>query len=263
MIRTLFLAWQDPVHRRWYPVGKLTSNAGTYTFEYIGGALEAAQHSGFEPLPGFPKLETAYESNQLFPLFANRVLSPSRPEYKDVLEWLSMPRSEDDPVAILARSGGQRRTDSLEVFPCPEMTQTGEYQVHFLVHGLSHMPPDAAQRAELLKPGEPLLLMRDIQNPQDSLALALRTAERFKGDMYLVGYCPRYIRGDIADLLENVSCERVEVTVERVNLPPVPIQFRVLCRLKLRWPPGFRPFSTPEYLPVTSSSLARDKATTA
>ena len=96
-------------------------------------------------------------------------------------------RQSNDPVAILSRSGGQRGTDSFEVFPCPERNEDGQYQFHFLVHGLSHMAADAVERAERLVPGETLLVMKDIQNSQDARALALRTSERFQGDMYLVG----------------------------------------------------------------------------
>lgn len=185
-LRTLFLSWQDHTSRRWYPVGRLNSGDGKYTFAYIGGAQEARDEALFRPLPAFPDLYTAYESDQLFPLFSNRVLPRSRPEYRDVLEWLSVPQSDNDPVAILSRSGGQRGTDSFEVSPCPERNEDGQYQFHFLVHGLSHMAADAVERAERLVPGETLLVMKDIQLARCE-ALALRTSERFQGDMYLVG----------------------------------------------------------------------------
>jgi len=249
MKRILFLAWQDPVGRTWYPIGRLTSDGGRYSFTYLGGARSALDTGRFEAIRPFPDLHTIYEADELFPLFANRVLPRTRPEYKSVLEWLSVSDTEDDPVAILARSGGQRATDTFEVFPCPEQTEEGHYNLHFLLHGLSHMPPEAVARAEHLKVGESLLVMKDFQNPHDELALALRTSDNFVGDKYLVGYFPRYLRSDILKLMgypDNLPA----VTVERVNPPPAPVQFRVLCRLEMAWPHGFQPFSGPEFQPV-------------
>jgi len=243
-MRTLFLAWQDPVGRRWFPVGRLESFDGLYSFVYTRGAEQAIE-AGFQALPSFPELHTAYVSERLFPLFSNRLLPRSRPEYREYLQWLCVRESVSDPVAILARSGGSRVTDTLEVFPCPEKNEEGEYEVHFLVHGLSHMPDPSADRAIQLEHGEPLLAMRDFQNPKDPDAIALRTAERLERDMYLIGYCPRYLRADFLQLLKWDLSPRI--TVERVNRPPAPVQFRVLCKSVTRWPEGFRPFSTDEY----------------
>ena len=214
-VKTLFLAWQDPVIRRWYPIGRLTSANGLYTFAYTKGAEQAQREAGFRALVSFPELLTVYVSEQLFPLFTNRLLPTNRPEYNDYLRWLSVPASEHDPVAILARSGGQRVTDTLEVFPCPERNGRGEYEVHFLLHGLRHMPEASVERTLHLTPGEPLLAMRDFQNPKDPDALAIRT-ER---DAYLVGYCPRYLRGDILKLMQSHA---PQIVVEQVNPPPAP-----------------------------------------
>ena len=36
-------------------------------------------------------LHGVYESAVLFPLFANRLLSKTRPEYRDFLAWLDVP----------------------------------------------------------------------------------------------------------------------------------------------------------------------------
>jgi hypothetical protein len=58
------------------------------------------------------------------------------------------------------------------------------------------MPESSIARASQLHAGEQLLLMRDVQNPKASDALALRTAEAFERDMHLVGYVPRYLRLD-------------------------------------------------------------------
>src|SRR5947209_4726112 len=125
-MRPLFLAWQDPESRRWYPVGRLETLNGLYSFTYTKGAELARSDAQFKPLMSFPELHTIYVSERLFPLFANRLLSPTRPEYSDYLQWLSIPENARDPVAILYRSGGRRVTDTLEVFPGPERNARGE-----------------------------------------------------------------------------------------------------------------------------------------
>ncbi len=248
-MKKLFLAWQDPISRRWFTVGRLTADGGTYQFVYTQGVREAQDESAFQPLPAFPDLHQVYESEKLFPLFSNRLLPRSRPDYKDFVKWLSIPEHDDDPFALLARSGGQRVTDTLEVFPCPEPDSNGQYHVHFFVHGLGHMPDASIKRAETLQQGEHLLLMHDFQNPRDPHALLLRTAELTPRDLYLVGYCPRYLLDDTFKLMDKDQ-NLPRVTVERVNQPPAPIQFRLLCQMTMQWSENFQPFSSPTYQPL-------------
>lgn len=53
-MNTLFLAWQAPQSRTWYPVGKLTQAKGLYHFTYLQGALTAHTKAGFTPIVSFP-----------------------------------------------------------------------------------------------------------------------------------------------------------------------------------------------------------------
>ena len=252
-MKTLFLAWQDPFSRCWFPVGRLTEKSGGYRFVYTQGS-EDARTSGFNGLPSFPDLSASYELDELFPLFANRLMPRSRPDYPDFVRWLSLPEQEDDPFALLARSGGQRATgDTLAVYPCPEKDQNGNYHLHFFVHGLRHLGESARQRVERLEPGESLCLMIDAQNNYDPHALTLRTADT-EGTQ-LVGWVPSYLAHDIKSFLNGSS--PVRVTVERVNQPPAPVQFRLLCNLTVRWPDGFSPFSEAQYQPITNASASR------
>lgn len=249
-MKTLFLAWQNPKTRRWFPVGRLVREDRRYRFGYVREAENAAREGEFEPLPSFPDLHKVYESDQLFPLFANRILSRNRPDYHEFLSWLDLsPDQEDDPIEFLARSGGMRVTDHLETFALPERDSTGDYIFRFFVHGLRYMPPDAVSRANELKVGERLLVAHDFQNPKDERALILRTCEKIQHDMYLVGYCPRYLLSDVFDSMVKDS-SFPEITVERVNLPPAPIGFRVLCRAVLRVVGGKEPFSSATFQPL-------------
>lgn len=236
--------------RGWYPIGRLEGLNGLYTFTYTKGAEQAHLEVGFEPLTSFPELHTIYQSERLFPMFSNRLLPHSRPEYSDYLQWLSISKDDGEPFAILSRSGGRRVTDTLEVFPGPERNEGGEYEIHFLAHGLSHLPEESVRRANQLQPGELLLAMHDMQNPKDPDAVALRTAEAVDRDMYLIGYCPRYLRQDILWLLHEKRSLRI--TVKRVNFPPAPVQFRVMCSAIMDWPEGRSPFSSSAYDPLVS-----------
>jgi hypothetical protein len=250
----LFLAWQDLLTNRWFPVGRLEYSDGLYSFAYTKGAVQAQIEAGFQTLPSFPELFTLYVSEQLFPLFSNRLVPRSRPQYREYLHWLGLPESESDPISVLSRSGGSRVTDTLEIFPSPEKDCRGEYQVHFFVNGLNKMPGAAMDRALEIKSGERLLAMPDFQNPQDPQAIALRTDESSERDIYLIGYCPRYLRADFLRLLKSNA--GLTITVEGVNPPPAPTQFRVLCKSVIHLPEGLKPFSTDEYQPLVPASAA-------
>ncbi|WP_449416093.1 HIRAN domain-containing protein [Phormidium nigroviride] len=240
---TLFLAWQDQNSRSWFTIGRLTFDGINYEFTYTQGVLEAQEKGGFEPLASFPRLGEVYTSTYLFPVFANRLMPKSRPDYLSFIRWLNLSQDERDPIAILARSGGRRETDTLTVFPCPELDSEGRYNLHFFLHGLRYLPPCAIERINRLETGEKLLLAHEFQNPKDPKALTLNTDDR-----YIVGYCPQYLNSEIFEvLLRNPSL--VEVRVERVNQPPTPLQFRLLCNITAQCYDGFCPFSSDEYQP--------------
>lgn len=249
MTRRVFLAWQDPRSRHWCPVGRLTSDGKLFTFVYTQGAMEAQAAGTFSPLTAFPDLRKEYQSERLFPLFQNRLLPESRPDYDDFLKWLSLSKEAATPLVVLARSGGRRATDNLEVFACPERLPDATYETHFFVHGLSHMPKASLLKSESLVVGERLLIAKDIQNPLDPNAMLLRT----EGEPVVIGFCPRYLCGELQDLMHLGESEPM-VTIERINPRPAPAQLRVLCRLRAQWPAGFVPFGRKEFQPISRSS---------
>lgn len=249
-LQTLFLAWQDLNSRSWFPIGRLTFDGMKYKFVYIQSVKEAQQKCNFEPLSSFPYLNQVYTSTQLFPVFSNRLLPRSRPDYASFLQWLNIPEHEADPIAVLARSGGQRETDTLAVFSCLEPDEAGRYQLHFFAHGLRHLPPAAIERINRFEPEEKLWLAHEFQNPYDSQALILNTE-----DHYIVGYCPRYLLSEVFELLKR-SRSSVDLRVERVNLPPTPLQFRLLCNITTQCEDNFRPFSSQEYQPLLGEDVA-------
>ena len=89
-MRELYVAWRDPEDRTWFPVGLLRFDGDSYLFVYTQGAKQSPRFSQFASDGRFS--QTTYKSNELFPIFANRVLSKKRPEYHNFLQWLNIPR---------------------------------------------------------------------------------------------------------------------------------------------------------------------------
>ena len=247
--KTLFLAWQDYKSRIWFPIGRLTFDGERYQFVYIKGAKDAEQQCGFQPLISFPQWNEVYYSTHLFPVFANRLMSRSRPEYKSFVERLNISLNEDDPMVLLARSEGKRETDSLTVFPCPEADEEGKYQLHFFAHGLRYLPEAAIARIEQFNVGDKLLLANEFQNEYDRRALTLNTQ-----DHYIVGYCPRYLLSNIFEILMK-DPQLVEVKVERINQLPTPLNYRFLCKMTYSTLDDIKPFSQAEYQPIVREKL--------
>jgi hypothetical protein len=231
----------------WGPVGRLEHQDGIYRFVYTRGAQSL---QGFEPFPGMPALDRVYESDSLFPLFANRLPSPSRPEYEAYLAWGGFDSDNPpDPLALLGVTQGLRQTDSLEVFPCPERDQQGRYLSKFFLHGVRWMHPAAQERIAHLRHGEALRLFLEVGNPADPHAVQLQTTD-IRGRLP-VGYVPRYLALDVRELCERCHPDLIEVTVERLNAG-APLQQRVLCRMNSCWPDNFMPCTSEHFQPIVA-----------
>ena len=238
-MKALFIAWQDSKTRSWVPVGRLTRESDIYHFVYTRGAEKAPN---FRPFGRMHDLHKVYQSKDLFPIFANRILAKSRPEYQDYLKWLGLSEAPYDALEELARTGGLRATDSLEIFPCPEPTNSKKYEVYFFCRGLRHQHKENQQRAQTLEKGEQLFLMQDLQNPHDDMALLMRTGD----PITLVGYTPRYYSAEFTQLIKSNGSDKVMVTVEQIN-SDAPEQYRILCRLTSPWPVNFTPCAKEQF----------------
>lgn len=243
----LYVAWQDTVGRGIYPVARLRvddSGEQSYEFRYIRGALEAQAH-GFVAFDSFPDLTSTYRGRQLFPFFKNRVMPPSRPDYAGYVLELGLSVESAEPLELLARSGGLRATDRLEIYAAPRVDANSSVW-HFLLRGIRHLPPSAEQRILQLQPGMPLYVMRDVQNQHNPKALLLRSEDKIN-----VGYVPDLLVDDLANL--DLSRDNFQITVAQVNPPPTPVQHRVLCRVHARWPDERKPFSSARFAPLSDN----------
>lgn len=240
-VKSLFLAWQAP-NRLWFPVGRLEADNAQplFVFEYTKGALKAHDAAGFEPLVAFPEFGRRYESPELFPLFKNRVLNPHRKDFLAYLQTLDLDPAHPDPLQILAISGGERQTDSFEVFPKIEKNPDNSFCCRFFLHGLRHVSEDAKRRALSLKAGEPLRVSLELNNPATGLAIQLTT-----DDYHFIGWTPRYLVSDLLGAM--VECPKVEGRVVRVNDLGVPLSRRVLIELSGSFPASFEPMSGSDF----------------
>ena len=245
----LFVAWRSPVNRSIYPVGRLLfrEDKKLYEFVYIKRALEAKTF-GFLPFLEFADLNGIYFSEKLFPLFANRVMPNSRADYTEFAQQLGLTPSSANPMTILARTGGSRETDEIEMFPMPSRAENGEtYNTFFLARGIRYFPQSSEDRILTLNANESLFWMWDRQNPVDPLAILLRT-----DDLHNVGYVPGYLVRDIQTL--TAASVKLQFYVERVNPPPAGVHHRLLVRIEGTWPKEFLPFSTDDYQPLNTES---------
>ncbi len=244
----LYLACQDTKKRGWYPVGRLSDDKGRYRFVYTRGVRSLPD---FLPFTGMPELEKEYVSDQLFPLFANRILNKKRPEYLEYLAWNNVAPGEDTPFRLLTLTSGVRETDGLEIFPHPVPDDHGCYKMDFFVRGIRYLPKLAQSEIQHIQAGDLLYLAHDMQNRHDRNALLLRTES-----VVNMGYVPRYLSNDFLQLLKaNFDC--VKVFVAKVNLE-APTQYRVLCTMTAPWPKSFAPCSGPDFQPLISAPNLAD-----
>lgn len=242
---TLFVAWQAPEPTRaWFPIGRLdVKNSDHFLFRYMRGALDAEKNSGFRPLVSFPNFKGRYESHELFPLFKNRVLDPSRKDFAEYLGWLGLDPAHSDPIEILGLTGGERQTDSIEVFPRIIKQADQSFVCRFFLHGLRHVSEPARVKANELKPGSALQIAVELNNPA-GLAIQLQT-----DDCYMIGWAPRYLVRDLIKVI-NVHPD-VSASVVRVNEFGAPLARRILVELKGRLPADYEPMSGPQFELIT------------
>ncbi len=248
-MNALFVAWRpEQASSGWRPVGRLVHDGGLYRFCYTQGARQP----DFRPFSGMDSLEQVYESEELFPIFKNRLLPKSRPEYDDYLRWSGFdPDNPPEPIVVLGVTEGIRQTDAVEVFPCPAPNADGCYLNKFFLHGIRWIGADALERINQLEPDDVLSFEPEEGNQSDPFAVKVCTDPGFA-----IGYVPRYLARDVRHLILNCDVTFLELKVGRVNRD-APLQNRLLCRMNACWPEGFQPCSGEEFLPIPKNVPAR------
>jgi hypothetical protein len=228
MLVTVRLGETAEEPRRLYRhVGYLTCRPDGYEFRYVQPS------EGVRPLLGFGDLSRTYYSSELFPLFAERIMSARRPDRATYLEALDL--SEDsEPWEVLMRSGGRRAGDTIEVLPEPAVLPGGETRCTFLVHGVRHCGPDASDTIRQLRPGHLLKLRWEPENPVNERAVLVLNDS---------GVALGYVPDPLVDYVHTViDTGEYRLSVVRANGPEVGSHLRLLVRLEGFVPIGYHPF---------------------
>ena len=249
---TLYLAWQDPRSRDWFPVGRLDADQDTepitYEFVYVNGARDAQKAADFFTIPGFPDVSERYCSGRLFPLFQNRVMNHRRPDRPEYLRQLGLDANSRNPVSELAMTPNRTHNDGFEVFPAIAPDVDGQFITRFALHGLNHTNPHSVARTASLETGESLCVAFELNNPDTTHAITVAT-----DDHYIIGWLPRYLidglHQDNAWMIADVKA-----TVAQVNLA-APLSHRLLVDFRGSLPAGFRPMEhLPQYQPIAPTA---------
>jgi hypothetical protein len=138
----------------------------------------------FRPLLGFREFEHTYLSDEFFPLFQQRVMNPRRSDYERYIRSLNLP-FDSTPWEQLARSGGKRTGDTIQLFPEPVVRVDDSSRCCFLVHGVRHIEtsynPSVQQRINDLHKGDSLQLVPEPDNMVNPRALLTSTEQPFAG----------------------------------------------------------------------------------
>ena len=201
---------------------------------------KVSQNGHFAPLYSMGQLDEVYTSDTLFPLFKNRLLPKSRPEYKDYLNWLNL-NEDASQVQELALTNGLKLTDSFQLYALPK-EKNGKYEMHFFVHGIQYLSRCAQERIFQLKANEELRVMKDFQNDHDPQALCIRADSPTE----IIGHIPKIYAEELAPHL--TAPDSVKVSVIQVN-QDAPSQLQLLCKLETHNLSGYAPFTAENYQP--------------
>jgi hypothetical protein len=209
---------------------------------------------GFSSLLSFPDRYKVYQAAELFPLFQNRVISPSRPEYASLLEVLSMDPSAAEPLELLALSGGKRQTDNLEVFPEVRANSSGWVNMRFFLHGWRHLPPAARSRVEQLSKGDALQVALECNNPATGYAVQVQSH-----DYFILGWGPRYLLSGLCSCLMTPH-RPIKCQVAGKNEGKEIGQWKLLVELAAFVEPGMSMMSGEDYEPLVEDTANRPEA---
>jgi hypothetical protein len=181
IINRLVVVWRDPTQEARHPIGHLARTHAEIRFWYEED-LSAAFSKGFKLLPEFPehRIEALpYVERYLFALFAERIPSPARSDARAMLGSWGVERV-DDQFEVLARSGGIRATDRIELAEYRSDDDELTTPLEFRVASRRHLEEPAP-----LSVGDEVTLIREPTNEYDSRATIVDRAGR------RAGYVPR------------------------------------------------------------------------
>jgi len=190
-VERLFVLWSETGDRR-YIIGELWRTPdGSFAFAYVD-SLADVESKGFRLLPEFPMPQRSaepYLSTSLFSTFAQRIPSTKRPDRAEIFSSWGI-EHVDDPLEILAVSGGIQLTDRLELAEYRTAEDQLDRPLTFRLAG-SRFHATASR----LQVGDELEVRVEPENRYDQCATVVLR------DGTSVGYVPRQYSALVAGLL--------------------------------------------------------------
>ncbi len=197
--------------------------------------------SRFQPFLGFPDLPRQYEAGALFPLFAQRVMRASRPDFSRYRQALRLKADASDWL-IIGRSQGQREGDGLRVFPEPYVDAAGGTTSTFFVSGLRHrmrQDPRVSAALDGLTPGARLNLVAEPTSVEDARALLVA-----EGAGVTLAWVPSVLLSYVHAVRSIAELSLIVVGTNGTDIPPA---YRLLVQLRGTVAGGYQPFDGPEW----------------
>jgi hypothetical protein len=211
---------RDPGTLTYRPLGFLADEAERgYSFAYLQSTVQVPW---FVALPGLSRTDGPSRSATWFPLFAERVISPRRPDRPQTMRALGLPL-EAGPFEVLRRSAGRRVEDQIELVRVPDVRADGRAELEFLVHGVRYLAQEAQDRISALAVGERLNLRPEPTNTVNARAVLVTDSSELP-----VGYVPDPLLQFVSEMTD------VETSVLQANGPEVGFHMRLLVRLEGR-----------------------------
>ena len=193
MIERLLVIWGDPHQGNRHVIGHLARSNGEFSFWYESDLTRAKAH-GFQVLPEFPEhrdCNRPYVKRYLFPLFAERIPALTRQDAKAIMHTWGVDHP-DDQFEVLARSGGIRATDRLELAEYRTGDDDLTRPLEFRIASRRHISDPAS-----LAVGDAVSLRREPDNEADPQAVIVdRNGKR-------AGYVPRQYTTIFTRLLDQ------------------------------------------------------------
>ena len=170
-------------------------------------------------------------------------MSPNRPDFRNYAQSLDLSPGNANPIDILAASGGQRVTDSYEVFPKIVKRDDGSFTCRFFLHSARHTNEPARNRLDSLEKGAELIVALELNNPETTLAVQIQTT-----DYHMIGWTPHYLVNDLVMAMAEYP-NQYKAHVARINPKPAPSANRLLVEMSGRWN-EHEPMSGADYTPL-------------
>jgi len=238
----LLVLWQQPSTRAMLPVAILEFDGTTYRFRYIDGADGI---EGFRALLGFPEFDRLYESQELFPLFQERVLDTSRSDFVSVIEGLALDPSLATPWEQLVHTGGTSEGDTIQVTPFPRATADG-WECMFLAAGLRYFQHKSVRTDRGITKTYSSTQFEDLLaslSPGDSLDVELEVENDYNNQAQLlfhdgnvVAYLPDWLARLTAPWVSGGNS--VAAKIVRINEPGAGWHLRLMASVSTGEPFG-------------------------